>query len=496
MAYDSASAQSGQGPSHVQGGGAEVLLTPGDYFRNNPGKQQMYFQKNKLRPTFLHKLKVLGFSQGTQARYIEHFEEPQVKEYFKIGAVVTPAGAAGGVIVLSIDPDDMLPMPDDMGGTQYGSRPRATETFIMPDRTEYRIESKDESVNPHRITVRPTDVAINANTALIAGSTGYIIGPIKAEATGQVKGLIPRYYKYTNRFAITDETDLVSGTFMTIKAPFAPVPGKPSYFYVKGLADAEVRHERSKGLRCVWGRNMDNASQYSDPFGKTFKIPGTEGLIEFATTYGLDDTFTNLGAYTIEDLFSITSYYKDLQLPYGDIAVMQGSQMARKTDILLKDFISDTCVDYVSQKYMGASLTAMRMQQPEYDGKTLFVNFGFKGFWLDGYNVVFTGLNELDAPPAGAGFNFNQWQLTVPMGLFTDKNPAANGRDVPIMGYEYRENPEIGYSRETEIWHTGGAGPALVNKCSEFDVKNSFMRSEFAPHFSHGQWWIVQRPLS
>ena len=489
--YDNASAQNGSGPSHVQGGGADVLLTPGDYFRNNPGKQQMYFRKNNLRPTFLHKLKVLGFSQGTQARYIEHWEEPQVKEHFKIGGVITAATGVGLPIVLSIDPEDMLPMPDDMGGTQYGSRPRATETFIAADTNEYRIELKDESVNPHRITVRPVDTTVNANTALVAGAYAYIISPIKAEATGQVKGLIPRYYKYTNRFAITDETDLVSGTFMTIKAPFNPVPGKPGYFYVKGLADAEVRHERAKGLRCVHGRIFDNASQYSDPFGKTFKIPGTEGLLEFATTYGLDDTYTNQGAYTIDDLFSIPAYYKDLQLPYGDIAVMQGGNMSRKTDILLKDFVSDTCVEYVSKNYMGSALNAMRMDAPQYAGKELFVNFGFKGFWLDGYNVVFTGLNELDI--ALPGFNYKDWQLAVPMGLFTNKK---NDDRQPIMGYEYKENPEIGYSRETEIWHTGGAGPAIVNKCSEFDVKNSFMRSEFAPHFSHGQWWIVQRPLA
>jgi hypothetical protein len=492
MAYDNTALQGGDGPSHVQGGHAEILLTPGDYFRNNPAEQAQYFRKNKLRPTFLHKLQVLGYSKPTQARYIEHWEEPQVKETFKIGAVITPAVGAGDEIILSIHADDMYSWADDMGGTQYGSRPRATETFIMPDRNEYRIITKNETVQPHRITVVPTDDAVNANTALTAGATAYIIGPIKAEATGQVKGLTPRVYKYTNTFAIVDDTDLTSGTMMTIKSPFKAVPNKPAYFYLRGFADAEVRHERSKGLRAVHGRTMDNASDYSEKFGKTFSIKGTEGFLQFVTSYGLDDTFANIGAYTLDDITGITSYYSDLQLPYGDIFIMQGSDMAAKTDNLLKDFVSDSTVSYVGDTYMSKALTAARMEQPEYDAKKLFVNFGFKGMHYAGYNLLFTGLNELNNP--AEGFNFKQWQIAGPMGLFQNKKDDAM---TPIMGYEYRANPEIGYSRENEIWRRGGAGPgSMVNKCSEFDVMEAFLRSEFGMHFSHGQWYVVQRPLA
>lgn len=491
MAYADVAAQNGSGPSHVQGGTAEVLLTPGDFFRNNPAEQQEYFRKNSLRPTFLHKLQVLGFSKGTQARYIEHWEEPQVKEYFTLGAIVTPATAVGGEIVVSLSADSMDSWDDAMGGVQYGSRPRATETFILPNTQEYRIVAKNEDVNPHRITIRPTDSTVNANTSIVAGVSCYIIGTIKAEATGQVKGLTPRYYKYTNTFAIVDETDLVSGTAMTIKSPFAPVPGKPSYFYVKGLEDAEIRHERQKGKRCVWGNTFDNASQYSDPFGKTFKIPGTEGLIQFATSYGFDDRFANIGALTLEDELAITSYYQDLQLPYGDIIVMQGSTRAAKTDILLKEFVSDTLVDYVGDMYMSSALKAARMDAPEYDSKKLFVNFGFSGIHYNGYNLIYTGLNELSNPTPGFE-NIKEWEIAAPMGLFDDKRD--NGGRTPIMGYEYKSNPDIGYSRENEIWHNGGAGPSMVVKSSEYDVKNSFMRSEFAPHFSHGQWYYVSRP--
>lgn len=490
--YADAAAQSGTGPSHVQGGTAEVLLTPGDFFRNNPAEQQQYFRKNSLRPTFWHKLQVLGYVKGTQARYIEHWEEPQVKEYFNIGAVITAATGVGENIIVSLSADSMDSWDDEMGGVQYGSRPRATETFILPDTTEWRIVSKNEDVNPHRITIRPTDKTLNANTAIVAGISCYIIGPVKAEATGQVKGLTPRYYKYTNTFAIVDETDLVSGTAMTIKSPFAPVPGKPSYFYLKGFADAEVRHERAKGLRSVWGRTFDNASDFSEPFGKTFAMKGTEGLIQFATASGFEDNFDNLAGITIEDEFAISSYYNDLQLPYGDIIVMQGSERAKKTDMLLKDFVSDTLVDYVGDEYMGSALAAARMDAPEYNAKKLFVSFGFKGFHFGGFNVIYTGLNELSNPTPGFE-RIKEWEIAVPMGLFQDKKEG--GGKTPIMGVEYRENPEIGYSRENEIWHRGGAGPAsMVVKSEEFDVKQSFLRTEFATHFSHGQWWFISRP--
>lgn len=490
MSYPNPAAQSGAGPSHVQGGTAEVLLTPGDFFRNNPAEQQEYFRKNRLRPTFLHKLRALGFVRGTQARYIEHWEEPQVKEYFQIGSVVTPAGGPGQNIVVALSASSMDSWQDDMGGTQYGSRPRKMETFILPNRKEFRIVDKDESVQPHRLTIRPMKATDNANTYIVANANCYIIGVVKAEATGQPKGLIPNYYKYINHFAIVAETDLVSGTAMTIKAPFAPVKGKPGYFYVKGLDDAEIRHERQKGLRAVWGRTTDNSSDYSPDFEKDFKFRATEGLNQFATTYGFLDEFANINSLTLEDQFAITNYYQDLQLPYGDIAVMQGTTIGAKTDMLLKDFLSDTCVDYLAETYSGAVLEKARMDAPEYSSKKLFVNFGFKGFVLNGFNILYTGLNELNNPTPGFEA-LKETQFAVPMGFFDNKK---NDERTPIMGYEYRSNPEIGYSRENEIWHIGGAGPAgMVNKCSEFDVKKSYMRSEFATHFSHGQWWYVQQ---
>lgn len=465
-------------------------MTPGDYFRNNPAEQVQYFKKNGLRPTFLHKLKVLGYSKGTQARYMEHFEEPQVKETFKIGTIVTPATAPGGVIVVALHAESMYAWNDDMGGTQNGSRPRATETFILPDMNEYRIESKNEDVVPHQITIKPTRKTVNANTSVVAGASAYIIGPIKAEATGQVKGLTSHFYRYTNTFAIVDETDLTSGTAMTIKSPFAPIPNMPNYFYIQGFADAEVRHERSKGLRAVHGNTFDNATQFSQEFNKTFPIKGTEGLLQFATSYGMDDRFTTLSEIELEDEFAMVQYYSDMQLPYGDIIVLQGSERAKRTDVILKDFVDNSVVEYASDEYMGSALSKARMSNPEYDGKRLFVNFGFRGFHFQGYNVIYTGIQELNN--STPGFRLKEWQLATPMGLFADKRSEVS---TPIMGYEFKNNPEIGYSRENEIWHIGGAGPAsIVNKCSEFDVKKSMIRSEFGPHFSHGNWWWVSRP--
>lgn len=429
---------------------------------------------------------------GTQARFIEHYEEPAEKEYFTIGSVVTNATVAGGPITVAVSADSMNSWADDMGGTQFGSRPRATETFILPNRDEYRIISKNEDVVPHQLVIQPTLKSINAAGKIVAGVSCYIIGPIKAEATGQVKGLTSRYYRYTNTFAIVDETDMTSGTAMTVKSPFAPIPGKPSYFYLKGFHDAETRHERSKGLRAVHGRTFDNASDFSQKFNKTFPFKGTEGLLQFATTYGMDDPFDNLGSITLDDEFATVNYFADLQLPYGDLITMQGSDRGALSDKLLKDFVDNSVVSYVGDEYMGNALAAARMDAPQYDAKKLFVSFGFKGYNYNGYNVLFTGLNELNN--STPGFNFKSWAITVPMGLFQNKKTDDM---TPIMGYEYKNNPEIGYDRENEIWHIGGAGPAsIVNKCSEFDVKESFIRSEFGTHFSHGQWYHVSRPAN
>jgi hypothetical protein len=487
MSLTNAAAQRGTSPSHVQGAGSEALMLPSDMLRDNPRALMKYYKTYKLSPTFLSKLRVLGFVEGKQYPYIEHYEDIRPRHNFTVGSVITAATGAGQPIVIQLSADDMLQLADGFG---YGSRPRETETVMFSDQNEYRITVKDITHNPHYLTITPTDKTVNANTAIVAGASAVIVGPIKGEGTGQVKGLLPRYSKYQNTFAIMDESDLTSGTFMTLKSPFVPVDGKPGYYYVKGIEDADIRHERNKSMRCVIGKLMNNASDVSSKLQGTVQIKGTEGLIPFARTYGLDDPFANLAAYTIEDFYAMAGYFRELQVGTDEFGVWQGWKFGQRTDHLLKDYLSDTFVSYVGQQYMGDALKNSNMS-----AKEMFVTVGFKGINVDNTNFLFSGLGELDDVDVNkAGLGYNRSQLVAPLGYFSDKK---TNRQTPIMGYEYRDNPEIGYSRENEIWRQGGAGPEkMVTKTSEFDVMESFFRSEIGTHFGNGLHMIWQHTLA
>lgn len=474
-------------PSHFESGSAEFILTGSDVLRDNPQLLNKYFKQNGLKSTFLQKLKALGFSRAVSGPITEHYEKPRDTHTFKVGAIVTPpsAPAAGKEIVVSLSADDMYQYEDAQGTQRYGSRPRKTETWQFADRNNYRIVAKNTQVNPHQITLRPRNKNVDPTVAITAGATAFFVSTIAGEATGQPSPLAPRNFKYQNTFAIVKETDLVSGTAMTTSVAFQPVEGKPNYYWLQGLEDAEVRHERNKSMTCIHGQKADNWEDFSEPFDTDVNIPGTEGFLEFVQSYGMVDEFANLDAIDVDDIYELAQYFHDLNISGDEIGLIQGNKYNARVEKLWITFLKGNYVDYVGRNYMANMLADTGMSAEQ-----MFVTLGFKGYHLNKFNFLEFSLSELDdTEGAGAaGFRYNEWQIAFPLGFFRNKK---GNELLPTMGYEYRANT-MGYSRENEVWKTGGAGP--IQKTSEFDVMNSYFRSEIAPHFALGTQFRVSKP--
>jgi hypothetical protein len=483
---DSQALQQRTTPSQFQGGSAEVILLGSDLLRDKPQYLMEYFRSYGEKPTFLQKVQSLGFSRAVQGPVTGHYEEPRPTHTFTIGAVVTAPSAptAGKDIVVSVKSTDMVNYTTPAGQTVIGSRPRAGETFMLADHNEYYIRTKNEQVNPHQLTVRCVDQTVDPTLAVVANARAFIIGSVKGEATGQIKPLVQRHIKYENTFVIVDDTAFASGTYLTTASPFIPVKGKPGYFYTKDFRDVEVRHERSKSMRILFGKPFTGINDYSDPLGRDVPISGTEGFLYFAETYGFKDPYPT-GAYSVADFDALSSYYEDRRVPSTDIVLFQGSALNRQLENTFKTYLDNTFVNYVADKYMGAKVKGTGMTASD-----MFISIGFSGIRKGSFNYIFTPMDEFnDIEGAGdPAFDYKQRQYAAPVGLLNNKRSDPG---TPLLGYEYRGVPG-GYSRENEIWKTGGAGP--IQKTSEFDVMSCYMRSEIAAHFSLGELFVTQVP--
>lgn len=485
--YTNTGLQQGTSPSHFQSGSGEVILVGSDLLKDKPQYLTQLFQTYQEKTPWLYKMRALGFSRAVQGPETGHYEEPRKTNTFTIGSIITAPGAPtpNKTMIIEVDADDMVSFTNINSQTIVGSRPRAGEVFMTKDKKLFRIESKDESVNPHRLTVKPAKTGDDTTVSIIEGDKVFVVGVFKGEATGQPSPLTERYYKYTNQFSILKETKVFSGTYLTTASPFAPVPDKPGFFYVKGIQQVEVDHEKQKSQAALFSTPFGNLTDAS-ALGHDTVVNGTEGLFYFAETNGFSDGFGTLPEYDTDDFYALSTYYEERRVAGEDIVLMQGYQMSNRQDIILKDFIDGTYVDYTADKYMGEMMRTSGLS-----AEKMFVTLGFKGFRLGGYNYLKMKLDELNDIQGAGIFDYGQWQIAVPMGFFKNKQKDEM---LPIMGYEYRGRP--GYSRENEIWRNGGAGDDTIVKSSDLDVANWYLRSEIATHFSHGSWFYVSKPGS
>lgn len=484
--YNNTGLQQGTSPSHFESGSGEVILVGNDLLRDKPQYLTQLFQTYNERTPFLYKLKSLGFSRAVQGPETGHYEEPRMTNTFTIDHIITAPGAptVNKTMVVQIAAADMVSFTNINGNTITGSRMRETEVFMTSDEQEFQIISKDITQNPHYLTIKPTTPGGDTTVSITEGEKVFIIGAFSAEATGQPQPLTERYYKYTNGFAILKETKVFSGTYLTTASPFQPVKNKPGFFFVKGIQQVTVNHEKQKSQAVLFAKPFGNITQASE-LGQNTVVGGTDGLTYFASTYGMGDGYGTLADYDTDDFYAMTTYYEQKRVSGNDIILMEGYEVSNRQDVVLKDLLDGSYVDYTAEKYMGSLLQASGLSK-----ENMFVTLGFKGFHIGGYNFLKMVVDEFnDTQGAGIFSRFSQSQYSVPMGFF--KNKEKNEK-LPIMGYEYRGRE--GYSRENEIWRNGGAGDDSIVKSSDKDVANWYFRSEIATHFSHGSWFWVAKP--
>lgn len=480
-------------PNLINTGNADVLLTQTDFLRNNPQMLNEFFNTYVGYTPFAAKLRALGMakSMAVQQPITEHYFQGREKHSFTIGAIITAAVNPGDPIVIGVHANDMRSIVGDDGVTRRFSRPRKGEKIIFADRKVYKITAKDKTTNPHRLTIKPVSTTTGTLAGVTVAAKAVILAPTGAEATGQPESLENTYGKYQNRFTIVKETSLTSGTAMTTTSPLKGINGQPGYWYLKDIEAADARHEKNKSKILLFDQlGNGNVQDYSPDFDDNFPDSGTEGFLQAATTMGQSFTYPDIDSYDMDEFDDVAAYYRSQMIASNDVMVWQGYTVGSKVENLLVDFLADkSFTNYVTNSFMKNTLSSF--QDEGYSADDMFVSLGFRGLRKNNTNFLFGYLNELNDSEAGAALGYDYWQFFMPFGLTRDAKTKAA---LPYIGYEYRGQDNGGYSRENEIWKTGGAGQ--IQKTDQYDVMRSFLRSEILLHVANGDLIIVNKPAT
>lgn len=496
MAIDNQDLQQGLQPTHVQSAEADAFILGSDLLKENPNLLNKYFRQSSRQMTTLQKLGSLGMGSLTKSAsdspYTGHYEKPRIRTTFTVGAIIG-AGAAANELVIELSATDMVVTATG----SYQSLPRVTDTvqFVAGGRT-YWIIDKDITVNPHQITVKADLDSFDPEDEIIEGGIGSIFANVKGEGTGQPKGLRPRRYKYQNTFWITADTEAVTGTHLTTKISWQPVPGS-NLLFMEGLHDMEMRNEVSKGGVWMFGRQTDpnNWTQYSDVFEENASIPGTQGLIEFIQQNGYDFQY-DPADFGMEDLRALANYFHDVNLGTSDILLLQGYNVNQLIETEMSGKLNYNWVIGLSDRSLSQNVTKNWGvgENRKYNAEGAFINLGITGFALGQFTFMQTSAPEFNNAQGQGAIGYKDWMIAAPFGM-----ASVEGSDnVPYIGYEYRG--ANGYNRENEVWTKTGAGNRAITgksdfyKTSELDGCFFYVRSEIAPHFALGDQFAIFRP--
>ena len=493
MAYDNLDLVKAQQPSHIESGYADEFILNSKLLQDVPNLLPTYFQRAGYQQTTLSKMSVFGFGvnkKESSSPFTGHYEKPQEISTITVGDIISVTGNSA---VIALTADDMVSETTPTGTILF-SRPRVTETLqFSAGGTLYRITSKNYNTNPHQLTLKAAVADADPNDDIIEGNKATIMFPIKGEATDQIEPLRQRQIRYQNTFGILDETHLVSGTNLTTKVAFTPVPGKPNLLWIEGIEDEDVRHQVAKGNFWMFSKKTDpnNWVDYSNSLKQNVNIPGSEGLLEFIMESGLDVQY-DPNDFDIDDIYAIASYYQGIRTFTSRFLMLQGYGINQRIEKAFGDKWTYNWVAGLSDEYLK-KVPTMKNGNLE-DAQGLMVNMGVKGFVLGNYTWMSTGAPEFSDAYGPGAIGYNDWMVIAPFGWARDTNDAR----IPYMGYEYRG--ANGYAREDEMWASSGAGNRRITGMSDFmktienDSHSVYLRSEIAPHFSLGDQFTIFRP--
>jgi len=491
--------QQGQQPTHVQSGDGDAFVLGSTLLADNPFLKNTYFKQSGRDMTTLEKIDIFFPGRlNTDASWSPktgHYEKPRWNKNITIGSISAGSNADEAVITLSTA-DMVTDAVAQSGITYVRSYPRKRGTIQgVPGGLHYWIIDKDETVNPHTITVKSPNGA-DPMDELVDGMKVTVGPPTKAEGTDTVDPLTVRRYKYENTFVIIEDKDAVSGTHMTTKVRFQPVPGS-NLLFLEGLQDMEKRHQYGKGYKWLFDDQVATPGawqEYSPILGANAAISGTQGLLAYTIQSGRRFQY-DPNDFSLQDLRALSNYYHDINVPSDTVLLIQGYAVNQLIEEAWEGKLTYEWVVGVSDKFVSQQMRNnwAKSLGGNYDPHGAFLNLGISGFTIGQRTYMQTAAPEFNDANGPGALGYNYWMIGVPFD-YAD----VEGDKIPYLGYEYRGAE--GYRRVDELVTVTGAGTRRITGRSDFyktstlDGAQFLIRSEIAAHFALGEQFALFTP--
>lgn len=450
---------------------------------------------------FASMLSAMNAAFGTATPTVGHYESAWINDTIKIGSIVTASTGAGTNVIVALHADSMYNTNVTASGAAVqASYPVQWDIIELYDGTQAQIISKNVSVNPHRLTLRPL-VAATDLAGLIAANDEYgIITNAHGEGTGLPRGRAPRFIKYTNQMTIVKHSFGSTGSELTNAIYHETIAGDPSSagksIYTKISVDEVKRYEMSRSNALLFGQVGDNITVVSPTTGLDTPVNTTEGYIPFAVTNGTTDQYT-VGSYALADFDLISNtYYNERVATNPDLICFDGPDIALETENLFTNTLVNNLLPFVDRIMPGYS-SALNSYHESLDSKPTdaTVAFGYSCIQKGGFVFHLKRLSEFnDVKVVGStNYKYRNYRVVSPYGMTMERNTKKMRANV---GYEYKELD--GYSRENVFGENPGAGVGGNTRygraVNEYDYLQNFLMCEIAGHFAVANAIVVQQP--
>lgn len=460
-------------PSTVMGTTSEGFVTGLGLIADVPQVRKKLLSRHGMEKNWYTMLKEMGLGTPVEGPVYAHWEQDWIINNFLVGSVVTASTGAGTSVVVAIDASSMYTTTVTGYGTQSFSYPAQWDIIKLVDNSEAQIILKDETVTPHRLTIRPRLSTNDIATKLVAGGRYWITTNAFAEGTLGADPKEPRLYRQQFNTQIIKSAYGITGSAMTDRMPVVSVAGSDggNYMMIVGTETTE-KLQMDKISKALWfsvtgdnnvTQNMSGAQNRVGP------VKTTQGLDDYIVNTGGNVLSYVYGNFQMSDFDNIGTILQRERAGTKTFIVPVAYTLRTQMDNTLKTYMNNTCFQYAA----ASGKISSDMFNSFSDKNDFFLWLAFDGVHKGGYNYLLRTQEELNEQMGAGteGYNWSGVGYVLPIDLVQskfDKDATSS------VGYRYKSLG--GYTREMEQHYTGGAG--IDPATSSIDAKFLDIRSD------------------
>jgi len=208
--------------------------------------------------------------------------------------------------------------------------------FMFPNGKVGHVQDVTTASDKDAITIESVD---GTNLTLVAGQKLDAFSQAVGEASIAPTNMRRSLTKYINNIQIirgvNEETDVAKVSLLRVNF------NGESYFYAKNLIEKLLEHKGRVNGMCIGGRVSstlfsDTTPTLTDPQGGG-AVQTSRGLDQYATTYGVTDTVTTPGTWTLADHSDVIDALVAVRALISNYKLFMSTSVKGKVDDALKN---------------------------------------------------------------------------------------------------------------------------------------------------------------